>query len=1152
MLILLVEIHDVGSGNNENIGLVSGNLKWSSSGFGGYKDGIVGRGQVSNVISAMNIARGGGFGGFQGTVSVSAYSNELVTAVLDKSISLIGKDLVIKIQISEDGSDALYESQRFICPISAYRITNEGLIKIDCDTSKAFDRKRLNLISVTKEMALFQEGSSAIGKTVTESFGQIVDFPMVFIPTDKQFIGMMSQTGIYSDDPAITGDSVLTGIDGTQIDNGFDFPLNTYGTEFSGYDMLHVVGKWQANESSRVWIAVAHAKEKIFGDGAESRIAKIRRELVGRRFKVVRGKGQGSILNIEAVEWNTHPIQLSIDHETVWIQVSTNDIGEIESSGSWDSDDKSNSEQLHPFNLGGFDEDNYKKIFDERFVVASTGEINPILVGSKNTIKNDLTFVSLVGYANVFILSGKCDATAGKIIGSYSDSSNPVEVEIPIESIRIIHKNDKWQMIRVNIGGIVEDDESALSFANMKKSIDSAFRVTGIFGQFYNQILVNPITPIFEDDSVSDGQIISSIPFSHSFSWGTSSAVFTTYFGNVVHIPINGKNISELGNSTFVIPKCKYSTVWNDISGSGWDRSVAAITFHVIVSAFSQSGVCMGQVRSRTVWWFSTCQAGEEQSIEIDPINSVIKFSSHIVGYDATSEEAFSNLKSQLDVSKIIECSDAKKISFIAVQVVCINQGAQPIGYGASSGTASKVFDAPYIGVTNKIDKKNIYLRTARDNGLFNCSTPVGIVRKLAVDSSVPYDSVSFDAVEAIQWNLFSTGIGVDTTSQFTAANGQTYSDCADEICKQSMTAIFQEGDGKIYAKWFADDDGDTPVVYTFTDIAVGSLNIDKPSSGYLSSDYSFSVKKSVIENPEILSVNTDGSVLDFPESTYRPSYGSALTTAGGWLFESVGDVYSSTNVAGYKILRIRKSGISYSLIDSFQIGSMWKIGDGTEPNSLFARVIGVSPDFLTPDGYGGCRVAFQYYQACPVFPWTISSIQSYSPNEMWRDYVSGSFVSDYTTARNIWEHANNARIAIGLESKMPVDYTSLKQPVWGDDSQAIMNWILYTVIHNTREKAVISFRHKMTPETIALKKMDYVKFQFGPYASINGIAQNGVKGWICEIEEDYSRMEFVFTILTSVSDTDALIIDERFADGSTLIDENPVSSTFYDEGRLA
>ena len=128
---------------------------------------------------------------------------------------------------------------------------------------------------------------------------------------------------------------------------------------------------------------------------------------------------------------------------------------------------------------------------------------------------------------------------------------------------------------------------------------------------------------------------------------------------------------------------------------------------------------------------------------------------------------------------------------------------------------------------------------------------------------------------------------------------------------------------------------------------------------------------------------------------------------------------------------------------------------------------------------------------------------------------------------------------------------TKLEQPIWGDDSQAIMNWMLYSVIYNTREKTVIRFSMPMISTVMQLSLMDAVKFQFGVYSS-TGLFTNGIKGRIVEINDDYENAKVDFTMLCSVSDSDSLIIDERVADGSLLIDENNVSNNFYDEGALA
>lgn len=1135
MILVTVEILNVGTGTDSTIGMISGNLKWGYGGAAGFIDQTT----ISDILSACNISRGGAFGGFQGNINVSVFSSDLVTKTIDKTVNLIGKTLNIYVYLTDLNNNSLYESQRYTGTVSNWKIDNEQKIIITSNSATAFDRNRVASVSITEEMALYQAGNSAIGKDVIDVFGQRVDYPLVFVSTENQFISVLAQQIVIEDEPSNTGDDMVVGFDGDQWDEGFDFAISDYFTKFKGKELCFVMGKWQETENSRVWVALGFSKLPLFGAAAETRIANIRRELVGRRLKVTRGTGTDELFEIEAIAWATHTVQASKDLETIWIQISTDDIADIESTGIFDATYEDDDEELHYFNqLEGTNPNAVGFINDNRFVVPY-----------KNGVpKNNVSFVSIVGYANVFILPASCDATAGTIIGIDSTNGEVIETEIPTESLQVIHKGGKWQMIRVNVAQIVEADESSLSFAKMTVAEFARFRVTNTGLSSMNFITVNPITPIKEEDSVTDDQImVAGTPVNESITYTASNETSKHYFSNVFHVPFNGYNAQTKGSSLLVVPRFRLGSVWDSVNGTVPNGAQCYIKF--LVHAFSEGGVCLGQNISETTWEFDATTGGAEQFVEVDPTSGVMRFSSQIKGYDTESEEAYLLFKSKFDISEIVSCQDIKRVSFVTFTLYAENQGTSDTAYSAS-GSASKVIYPPYIGITRKASKDKIYLRALRDNGVETCTTPISIIGKMALDSGLNVDT-SFNDVHAKQIALFSNP---DTDTQYHPSANQSLSDVSDSICKMSMTAVWQNADGSFNARWFADDDADTATVYTFTDVIEGSFSIDKPSHGYQSTDFYFSLLRYIFGKEESVSVNTDPSLSTFPLAPARDQYGTALTAAGGWIFVDppLVNVYSATNNTGYRVLRIRKAGLAYSLLDWFQVGSTWEIGDGTAPNSVMARIVAVAPDFLTPDGYSGARVAFQYDgQVRPTMPWTISQITPYSPVPQWRELVSGSFVSDYLTAKNIWDHAQDARKAISVEVKASAEFTKLEQPIWSSDNQAILNFIFYTVLFNTREKTVIRCAVPMDSATIAINLMDYVLFKFGPYNSINGISQTGAKGWIVERKDSFGTGTIDFTILTSISDTDALVIDEMLA-SAEMIDEQPVSTDFYDEGSLA
>jgi hypothetical protein len=93
----------------------------------------------------------------------------------------------------------------------------------------------------------------------------------------------------------------------------------------------------------------------------------------------------------------------------------------------------------------------------------------------------------------------------------------------------------------------------------------------------------------------------------------------------------------------------------------------------------------------------------------------------------------------------------------------------------------------------------------------------------------------------------------------------------------------------------------------------------------------------------------------------------------------------------------------------------------------------------------------------------------------------------------------------------------------------------------------VIEFDAPMNASTLALWLMDYVEFSWGPYALYP------TKGWIVDIQDNPSRGTISFKILTSISDSDVLVLDELTATFDLEVDESDNIVTHdYDEGGLA
>lgn len=1129
MINILIDIYEVGTGTNASIGMYDGDFKWSQATTNSnYAGGFIDRNTVSSVLSACNITRGGAFGGFQGTVSIGVYSKSVVDAILSNVVTLIGKVLTIKVDyVSDDDLETV--SQRFIGKVSTYKVDSENNVTISVATDTAFDAKKLPSITVTKEMALNAD-NTAVGKKINSVFGQIVDFPLIHVLTDNQNISLLVQNNLRNaDNPS--GIIVAAGTDSDQSTAGFGFPMSTFDAWFKPKDSLYVIDKWQAAEDSRVWIHFGFCKESAFGwvHYWPATEINVRRELVGRRIKVTKGTSAGKFFEIEDVKYRSPKAGL-------WFQVSTNNLSDFTETGFPATAYK--PDQIGPT--------------DARFIVSDD-----------NKIDNDVSFITFVGTSNIFLLSSKCDATTGKIVGLDESTGKETETEVPVDSIQVIHQTDNWQMIKVNVAGIVNDDENSFGFAKFVPAIEARYR------KWNNQNIIRMGLTYGDDeyedvgdfdfwhaDSVTEDQFTSETPTTETLEFpGGEAAANTARTINLIYIPLSGKNIAEATSSVYVVPKIQVACTWSEIYG-GTTNPFARIKIEL--AAFNNGGVCLGNVTSNTKWTYSSLTSEESLMIDIDPDEEVMRFSGQIVGYDTESKEAFTTLKSQLDISKVLSGADLKSVTFVSVSVqVYLFSGEIFILESSSSGSCIKNVFTPRIAVTQKASKDKVYLRakykaTPTEVTTLNASTPAGLLQRIANIIQVPTDGF-FEQVAEKQWALFSTGIGVDTDCQYHTSENESFSDVATAICRQSLMAVWQKPNGEFSARWFMDDDLETTVSYEFSDVIAGSFSVDKPSGGYLSTDFVFDIVRRIFIKPESLSVNTDQALTSFPASGYHEASGDALTTTGGWDFLPITeiDVYSSTYGRGYRALRVRKTGLGVSLLDRFVIGTYWKVGDGTDAGTVLCYIAAVAPDFNAPTGTSGVRIALQYETPRPT-TWNITQIAPVSPVEQWKDLVSGLVVNDYTTARNIWEHAQNARLKIGVEKKASSDFTKLTQAIWGSDSMALLNWVLYTVMYNTREKTVIRFRVPMDNNSINLSLLDYVRFKYGPYATINGTGVDGTLGWIVELEDDYANAQIAVTLLTSISDTDALIIDERLADGSLLIDEVVGSTKFFDEGKLA
>lgn len=358
------------------------------------------------------------------------------------------------------------------------------------------------------------------------------------------------------------------------------------------------------------------------------------------------------------------------------------------------------------------------------------------------------------------------------------------------------------------------------------------------------------------------------------------------------------------------------------------------------------------------------------------------------------------------------------------------------------------------------------------------------------------------------------------------------------------MTALYPMRDGKLAALWFADKTDESPTVHTFSgsEIVENSLSIDKKQGGYLYTDFVFNIIKNLYGTYEMMYVNTDTTLEDLPASAIVSARGPIIGTDTGW------ELYRISGTTSYCEMRIRSTTSTSPALLMFVEGSRWLLTSAISGIPIATILACVAPDPQCPLDTTGARVVFQFEAPVPIDWQTFDRMQTYGPIEDWKNYVSGTFVTDYTTARNIWEHAQAARKLLGVERAMPETVTKLVDPVWGSDDRALMQWVLYTVIWSTREKTILKFRVEINDTTNALWALDYVEFAWGAYAS------TPAKGYIVDIADLTSEGLLEITLLTCTPEDEILLtLDERFAANDMEIDERDSTNNYtLDEGSLA
>lgn len=1095
---LYVKIDSVGSGDDSLIGMKDGSIQWRSSTLTtDWFTGFIDRNTVDGIMASCNIAQGGTLGGFEGDISFRATSSDLVESLIQKTIDVIGKGLEISVGHSSTPSQ---RTVRYTGRVSTWRMLDEITVEFTCKPVTEYNKRVIPSVTVNEELALGISDSSAIGKSVTETYGNICSFPLIYLDGVKGYNPLIA----YED----TGDYAITSSNASP--NG----MNISGI-FIGKSLFQVLAVYQAAANGYLWIALSYNGIPLFNALAEAEIGSIKRAFLGGVFKIVSGTGSDDQYKVIDAVWASRTIS-SVTTATVWFKINTTDINAVKGingyTNTFNSVVRANKEIAFSKRTGDtasnfFTDEypDYKNPFNTDFVT-----------------EQDISFVVFSGVNNLFLVSSLATLEDCSIVSSNG------EFEIPNTGIEVVSEGDGYKLIRINTPNTIEDTEPSFSFLKTSEVSTKFLEYNGDINEM--GYILYPSHQY--SDGVFDSQSIG-VPFTKSESGTANIAGSRFYFINVLKVAIT--EIEKGLDSVVVIPKFKYEVdspdaIFNDAG------------IEIEVSVVSEGNLVLGS----KVFYTKLNQLGTSDGgyFDLRVEDGVVWISNFGASdYDSVSAPLFNSIKSALDIADLLK-NVYDNARYMLVRITFDIDMANPAAN--RDYTITKTIDKVYVGTAKKVDKDKLYLKSV-NTSTYTVNSPATLARQVALENGLTINGGSFNGVDTIMRTLFDGAIE-DFDGQIQPNNKTTVASALMEIAQSSMMALYMTPTNVLKAKWFADDNpDDTTPVYSFSgdDVVKGSMRVTKPQNGYRYTDFVFDVKKKVNDTQDSVFINTDSEIGadDFP-STGDRFEGELLDFDSDWIIEKVAQSPGSYGV----ILKVTRPSTYPHPVTKFCQGMVVESFDPdvSSTGPLFA-ISAVVYNFNEALGNNAVSICLDRIGGLPIVDFTaFGSLRIRGLSTTWKDYVSGTFISNYTTARNIWEHAQEARLALGSEFSMPSQTTTLLNPIWGSDIRALTQWILYTVVFCTREKTLIEFRAPMNADTLALWLMDYVEFSWGPYALFPTF------GWIVEVEDDYASGEIIFKILTSVSDSDVLILDETTAVFETVVDEtDETSTTNFDEGAL-
>jgi len=970
---IFVKIFNVTNGTtNTTIGLISGDLQWCShSGFENYSSGMFDQNLIDIAPQSCNIAVGGCLGGFDGSTTLTAIDQTFRNSVYSGSIELLNKQITIHVGIDISSIDEAVLKYNGV--ISSFDYSDEIRTVITCDSSVSIDLKKIPSVEITKEMTLNNEDNDSIGENITPSYGRYVYYPLFYCDSSNKNISLsLSSNGNIVTDNSET----LLYTTSPQLVNTLDlqFMSKNY-TFFKGKTLFECVGLYQeGGDSSNVWIAISFNGYGIEGSALYNSddFERIKNVLIGKKITCVKGTGSGTSIIITSVEFSEKDVIIyksGDDIETkaitaLWLQTDILDISKFSFSLKRDDSSDTNSYKK-PINCPLTV--TRKMIFADNLNLRKYMMINAIT--SPTTLQDKVSgdfsdstsfFSFKSSNTGIFLVNVDADLSEFELYENVGEAEGFSFVSKP-ENVSVIYSSEKWKMISIEIKNTSSGD-------------------IGEFTQFSSEeietYLIENIEDTTNNNLAEKGVNSVSIPEFGRFKDQLSGADISTRLTN---IPKSTEPIDylALGNLIAVVEGTPFHNIslnnafYNYINGNDYkensisfmpciftffiktDNVACKIDVSLIVSSYLivEGNIVLDKKTSETnliydMWDGSTVL--QEIEVKIDNINNQLLMSENCRS-GTSSKEMYSTIIKAISFSMDDYEEQLYQITGILTNVEIVYKVADS-QLLRDDISITKVVKTARVIRSKKANKEKLYLRCLKDNSVFS---PVHIAKQVALENGLTVGDTFIEAF-ANQSNYIP--VPNDFDGMYQPEADQSVSDVLDDIAKKSMTAIYQDAAGILQAKFLPSTPSSISHEFSSTDIKKDSMTFSMPKSGYLFSDYDFSVKKNIVCKESIISIDTDGTETFPADGDYK--LGDILYSSNDYDFEKS----TYMNFSGLDIIEIRIRGENDFLFANFIPGTNWHfITDTTQLRVTYTLTLdSVAEDFSCPVDKKGIRLGFR------------------------------------------------------------------------------------------------------------------------------------------------------------------------------------------------